>query len=113
MVGGDGADQISATVGNHTVVGDNAEFSYVAMGSTGAGKVLRYETTDTVAATGGNDVIVLGNGDTVALEALLAVGSDRRFIVDDKLFTMKYVTSPDFDIHNFSIIFGYLVDLIT
>ena len=67
LVGGDGADQISATVGNHTVVGDNAEFSYVALGSTGAGKVLRYETTDTVAATGGNDVIVLGDGNNVVL----------------------------------------------
>ena len=52
-------------------------------------------------------VIVLGNGDTIGLEALLAVGSDRKFIVDDKLFTMKYVTSPDFDIHSFSIT-GYI-----
>lgn len=52
-------------------------------------------------------VIVLGNGDSIGLETLLAVGSDRKFIVDDKLFTMKYVTSPDFDIHSFSIT-GYI-----
>ena len=52
-------------------------------------------------------VIVLGNGDSVNLETLLAVGSDRKFIVDDKLFTMKYVTTPDFDIMNFSIT-GYI-----
>ena len=52
-------------------------------------------------------VIVLGNGDTIGLEALLAAGSDRKFIVDDKLFTMKYVTTPDFNIHDFSIT-GYI-----
>lgn len=48
-------------------------------------------------------VIVLGNGDSIGLEALLAVGSDRKFIVDDKLFTFKYVTTPDFDIHSFTV----------
>jgi len=52
-------------------------------------------------------VIVLGNGDTVNLGALMATGSDRKFIVDDKMFTFKYVTTPNFDIQQFDIT-GYI-----
>ena len=52
-------------------------------------------------------VIVLGDGDTVNLGALMGTGSDRKFIVDDKLFTFKYVTTPNFEINNFDIT-GYI-----
>ena len=52
-------------------------------------------------------VIVLGNGDTVNLGALMSTGSDRKFIVDDKLFTFKYVTSPNFNINQFDVT-GYI-----
>ena len=52
-------------------------------------------------------VIVLGNGETVNLAALMATGSDRKFIVDDKLFTFKYVTTPSWDINQFDVT-GYI-----
>ena len=53
LVGGDGEDKITAGNGNHVVAGDNVEVSYVAIGLSGAGLALRYETTDMLAGTGG------------------------------------------------------------
>ena len=50
-----------------------------------------------------NAVIVLNNNDTVNLGALMATGSDRKFIIGDKLFTFEYVTTPNFDIQQFDI----------
>lgn len=50
-----------------------------------------------------NAVIVLGNNDTVNLGALMGTGSDRKFIIGDKLFTFEYVTTPSFNIQNFDI----------
>ena len=50
-----------------------------------------------------NAVIVLGNNDTVNLGALMATGSDRKFIIGDKLFTFEYVTTPNFNIQQFDI----------
>ena len=50
-----------------------------------------------------NAVIVLGNNDTVNLGALMATGSDRKFIIGDKLFTFEYVTTPSFNIQQFDI----------
>jgi hypothetical protein len=48
-------------------------------------------------------VIVLQNNQTVNLGALMATGSDRMFIIDDKLFTMQYVTTPNFNIQQFDL----------
>jgi hypothetical protein len=39
----------------------------------------------------------------VNLGALMATGSDRMFIIDDKLFTMQYVTTPNFNIQQFDL----------
>ena len=50
-----------------------------------------------------NAVIVLGNNDTVNLGALMATGSDRKFIIGDKKFTFEYVTTPNFNIQQFDI----------
>ena len=50
-----------------------------------------------------NAVIVLNNNDTVNLGALMATGSDRKFIIGDKLFTFEYVTTPSFNIQQFDI----------
>ncbi len=49
-------------------------------------------------------VIVLSNGDTVNLATLIAPGSDRQFIVGDKLFTLESYTSSQFNPANFSVI---------
>jgi hypothetical protein len=50
-----------------------------------------------------NAVIVLNNNDTVNLGALMSTGSDRKFIIGDKLFTFEYVTTPSFNIQQFDI----------
>lgn len=49
--------------------------------------------TGTAAA---NAVIVMGNGESVNLGALLSQGSDRKVQIDDKLFTFKAFTSSAF-----------------
>ena len=67
VLGGDGADSITLLAGNHTVLGDNGTVTYVAIGQTGAGQGLRYETTDTLQVTGGGDTISLGNGANTVL----------------------------------------------
>jgi len=48
-------------------------------------------------------VIVLQNNETVNLGALMATGSDRKFIIHDKLFTFEYVTTPNFNIQQYDI----------
>ena len=53
--------------GNHIVIGDNGEVVYVAYGLPGAGRPLGYQTTDTLAATGGADVITVGDGNNTIL----------------------------------------------
>ena len=50
-----------------------------------------------------NAVIVLQNNETVNLGALMATGSDRKFIIGDKMFTFEYVTTPSFNIQQFDI----------
>jgi hypothetical protein len=50
-----------------------------------------------------NAVIVLQNNETVNLGALMATGSDRKFIIGDKMFTFEYVTTPNFNIQNFDV----------
>ena len=49
-------------------------------------------------------VIVLGNGDTINLGVLMGNGSDRKVIIDDKLFSFESFTSSQFDAANFSVI---------
>jgi len=50
-----------------------------------------------------NAVIVLQNNETVNLGALMSTGSDRKFIIGDKIFTFEYVTTPNFNIQNFDV----------
>ena len=56
-----------------------------------------------LASTAAHAVIVLQNNETVNLGALMATGSDRKFIIGDKLFTFEYVTTPNFNIQNFDV----------
>jgi hypothetical protein len=56
-----------------------------------------------LASTAAHAVIVLQNNETVNLGALMSTGSDRKFIIGDKLFTFEYVTTPNFNIQNFDI----------
>jgi hypothetical protein len=49
-------------------------------------------------------VIVLGNGDSINLGALMGNGSDRTVIIDDKMFTFESFTSSQFDANLFSVI---------
>jgi hypothetical protein len=48
--------------------------------------------------------ITLNNGEVVNLATLLAVGSDRQFIVGDKLFTIESFTSSSFIPSEFSVV---------
>src|SRR6185503_7276548 len=82
IVGGDAADTITMGAGDHTVMGDNGQIVYVAMGQTGAGNILSLETTDTLAGTGGGDVIISGDGNNFVMAGMgadqvtTAVGTD-------------------------------------
>jgi len=67
VIGGFGADTLTTGAGNDTVLGDNGLISY-----TNAVPTL-IETTDTVAATGGDDVIDAGDGNNVVFGG---VGND-------------------------------------
>ena len=72
VLGGDGADTIKlgdgrALSSNHIVIGDNGVVNYVPIGQTGAGLPWIYETTDTLAVTGGVDTIKVGDGDNTIL----------------------------------------------
>ncbi len=73
VLGGDGADTVTMATGNHTVLGDNGAVTYVTLGASGAGNILSYTTTDTVATTGGGDTVTLGDGNNVVLTG---TGSD-------------------------------------
>jgi Ca2+-binding RTX toxin-like protein len=70
VLGGDGADAIVLGTGVHDVLGDNGSITYVAMGQTGAGNALTYQTTDTLAATGGNDTVTVADGDNTILAGM-------------------------------------------
>jgi hypothetical protein len=50
-----------------------------------------------------NAVIVLQNNQSINLGELMGTGSDRKFIIGDKLFTFEYVTTPNFNIQNYDI----------
>jgi hypothetical protein len=49
-------------------------------------------------------VIVLGNGDSVNMSTIFAAGSDRKVLIDDKIFTFESYTSSQFSMSNFSVI---------
>jgi hypothetical protein len=49
-------------------------------------------------------IVVLGNGDSVNLAALIGPNSDRVFCVGDKLFTLESVTTTSFNPADFTII---------
>jgi hypothetical protein len=67
IIGGVGADIITGGAGNNTIIGDNAQIQFT-------GPVMTNITsTDTTAATGGNDVIVTGNGNN---QIIAGVGND-------------------------------------
>jgi len=69
VIGGFGADQLFAGEGNDTIAGDNAQIDFF----TGSSIVSTAQTTDTTAATGGDDVIDAGNGDNLVFGG---VGND-------------------------------------
>src|SRR5206468_1495618 len=52
---------------NHIVIGDNGVVTYVPITLTGAGLPWVYETTDTLAVTGGVDLITVGDGNNTIL----------------------------------------------
>jgi hypothetical protein len=67
VLAGDGADTITTGAGSDTVFGDNGQIVY-------AGAVISWmQTTDTVALTGGDDVIDAGDGNNLVFGG---VGSD-------------------------------------
>jgi Ca2+-binding RTX toxin-like protein len=77
VLGGDGADTIDILgAGNRTILGDNGIVTYVALGQTGAGRALKYETTDTLLSTsaggtaGADTITVTGDGDNTVLGGL-------------------------------------------
>ena len=57
-----------------------------------------------IAAGSAHAVIVLGNGESVNLGALMANGSDRTVIVNDKMFVFESFSSSQFDANLFSVI---------
>ena len=59
--------------------------------------------TALLVSAGAPGVIVLQTNETVNLGALMSTGSDRMFIIDDKLFTFQYVTTPNFNIQQFDV----------
>ena len=69
VVGGYGKDTITVTTGNHIILGDNGLVTFNA-----AGLVVEYRTTDTLAATGDDDVISTGDGNNTILGGM---GADR------------------------------------
>ncbi len=66
--------------------------------------ILAIAGATTVALPSVQGAITLNNGDTANLGALLASGSDRQFIVGDKLFTIESYTSSQFIPSNFTVI---------
>jgi Ca2+-binding RTX toxin-like protein len=84
---GYGSDVIGTGVGRHAVLGDNGEAIYVALGQLGAGNSLAYRSTDTQAGTGGDDRILLGDGDNVVIGGMgadfIAVGNGTQTIIGD------------------------------
>ena len=57
-----------------------------------------------IAVGSAHAVIVLNNGDNVNLGTLMANGSDRTVIVNDKMFVFESFTSSQFDANLFSVI---------
>jgi len=100
VFGGDGADTITLGVGEHTVSGDNATVTYVAIGQVGAGRLLRYDTTDTVQLTGGVDLITVGDGDATIAGGMfgdtIAAGNGTQTILGDNGFVQMDVEGNNF-----------------
>ena len=69
-----------------------------------ARKSLAAAATALIATAGAHATIVLGNGDSVNLAALLADGSDRKFIVNDKMFTVESWGSSQFHADDFQVV---------
>jgi len=75
--------------GDHTVLGDNGQIVYVGLGETGAGNVLTLETTDTVAGTGGGDIVTSGNGDNVIALAVTTDGKPGNALESVRLVDLR------------------------
>jgi hypothetical protein len=54
-----------------------------------------------------NAVITIGNGESINLAAILAPGSDRKVIIDDKMFTFNTFTSGSFAAQSVTVV-GYI-----
>jgi len=83
VIGGFGADQLFAGEGNDTIAGDNAQIDFF----TGSSIVMTAQTTDTTAATGGDDVIDAGNGDNLVFGGVgndnIATGNGADIVLGD------------------------------
>ena len=75
VAGGFGADVIETGVGEDLILGDNGVFTYTT-DSNGVAILTNAQTTDSTAATGGNDVIVSGGGTSPDI-VLAGAGDDR------------------------------------
>ena len=49
-------------------------------------------------------VVVLGNGDSIVMSDIFASGSDRKVMIDDKIFTFESVRSSVFSASQFQIV---------
>ena len=100
VLAGDGADTVTLGAGDHTVLGDNGTVTYVGIGNVGAGRVLRFETTDLLTGTGGNDVIATGDGDGTVLGGMgadtITTGNGAETILGDNGFVQMDVEGNNF-----------------
>jgi Ca2+-binding RTX toxin-like protein len=81
IVAGFGSDTVTSSAGNDTVFGDNGLIAY-----TNAVPTL-YETTDTIAATGGDDIIDAGDGNNIVFGGVgadnIVTGSGNDVVIGD------------------------------
>jgi hypothetical protein len=58
-----------------------------------------------IAMTGAaHAVVVLGNGDSISMASIFAAGSDRKVMIDDKIFTFESLRSSAFSASQFQVI---------
>ena len=83
VVGGFGNDTITTGADIDIVLGDNGQVTYIP----GTGEVQQAMTTDTANGTGGNDTIIVGDGDNLVLAGAgadsVTGGSDNDLVMGD------------------------------
>jgi len=96
VLGGFGVDTVNAGLGavsSNVILGDNGELLYDA-----SGVLQTASTTDTTSATGGDDVVTLGNGDNLVLGGMgddtAKVGDGNNTILGDNGTVAYETTGP-------------------